>query len=102
MFAGQSNERKVTRPADPPIEQDKRQWWRDTTAARSFYDEVGGHQTFHAIVSRFYQLVREDEILSPASRTTSTPPRSDYGCSSNSIGAARGPTPISGAIRDCG
>ena len=32
---------------------------------RSFYDEVGGHDTFHAIVSRFYELVREDEILRP-------------------------------------
>ena len=32
---------------------------------RSFYDEVGGHDTFDAIVSRFYQLVREDEILIP-------------------------------------
>jgi hemoglobin len=32
---------------------------------QSFYDEVGGHDTFHAIVSRFYALVREDEILRP-------------------------------------
>ena len=32
---------------------------------QSFYDAVGGHDTFHAIVSRFYQLVREDEILRP-------------------------------------
>ena len=36
-----------------------------TQAQRSFYDEVGGQDTFHAIVSRFYQLVREDEILRP-------------------------------------
>ena len=36
-----------------------------TQAQRSFYDEVGGHDTFHAIVSRFYALVREDEILRP-------------------------------------
>ncbi len=36
-----------------------------TQPQRSFYDEVGGHDTFHAIVSRFYQLVREDEILLP-------------------------------------
>lgn len=36
-----------------------------TQVQRSFYDEVGGHDTFHAIVSRFYQLVREDEILHP-------------------------------------
>lgn len=36
-----------------------------TQVQRSFYDEVGGHDTFAAIVSRFYQLVREDEILLP-------------------------------------
>ena len=36
-----------------------------TQPQRSFYDEVGGHDTFNAIVSRFYQLVREDEILRP-------------------------------------
>lgn len=36
-----------------------------TEAVLSFYDEVGGHETFDAIVSRFYQLVRQDEILRP-------------------------------------
>jgi hemoglobin len=36
-----------------------------TKPARSFYDEVNGDETFRAIVSRFYQLVREDEILRP-------------------------------------
>lgn len=36
-----------------------------TQPKQSFYDAVGGHDTFHAIVSRFYQLVREDEILRP-------------------------------------
>jgi hemoglobin len=36
-----------------------------TDLQRSFYDEVGGAETFHAIVGRFYQLVREDEILRP-------------------------------------
>lgn len=30
---------------------------------QSFYDAVGGADTFHAIVSRFYQLVAEDDIL---------------------------------------
>src|ERR1700694_5822447 len=33
------------------------------TAQQSFYDAVGGAGTFNAIVSRFYALVREDEIL---------------------------------------
>src|ERR1700754_1280978 len=36
-----------------------------TEVQLSFYDEVGGAETFRAIVSRFYQLVREDEILRP-------------------------------------
>jgi hemoglobin len=36
-----------------------------TNVQRSFYDEVGGAETFRSIVSRFYQLVREDEILRP-------------------------------------
>jgi hemoglobin len=36
-----------------------------TEPARTFYDEVNGDETFKAIVSRFYQLVREDEILRP-------------------------------------
>ncbi|OBK18509.1 globin [Mycobacterium asiaticum] len=31
----------------------------------SFYDAIGGAQTFDAIVSRFYQQVAEDEILRP-------------------------------------
>ncbi|MBV8930333.1 MAG: globin [Mycobacteriaceae bacterium] len=35
----------------------------DQVEQQSFYDAVGGHDTFHKIVSRFYQLVREDEIL---------------------------------------
>ena len=36
-----------------------------TEQPTSFYDEVGGAETFRAIVSRFYQLVRDDEILRP-------------------------------------
>jgi hemoglobin len=32
---------------------------------QSFYDAVGGAATFHAIVSRFYEQVAEDEILRP-------------------------------------
>lgn len=38
---------------------------RVTQSARSFYDEVGGHDTFATIVSKFYELVRDDEILRP-------------------------------------
>src|SRR5215469_482050 len=36
-----------------------------TVEQQTFYDEVGGAPTFHALVSRFYELVREDEILRP-------------------------------------
>lgn len=31
----------------------------------TFYDAVGGAETFRAIVARFYELVREDEVLLP-------------------------------------
>ncbi len=31
----------------------------------SFYDEVGGHETFAAITKRFYEEVARDEILHP-------------------------------------
>ncbi|HEY0637731.1 MAG TPA: globin [Pseudonocardiaceae bacterium] len=31
----------------------------------NFYDEVGGHETFVAIVDRFYELVAKDELLRP-------------------------------------
>lgn len=32
---------------------------------QSFYDAVGGHETFDKIVSTFYELVRDDEVLRP-------------------------------------
>src|ERR1700751_549001 len=37
----------------------------DSTTQQSFYDAVGGAETFNAIVSRFYALVSEDDILRP-------------------------------------
>ena len=36
-----------------------------TEAQLSFWDEIGGAETFQTLVSRFYQLVRDDEILRP-------------------------------------
>jgi hemoglobin len=36
-----------------------------TDDPRSFYDEVGGAETFRDLVARFYTLVRDDEILRP-------------------------------------
>lgn len=32
---------------------------------KSFYDAVGGAETFRTVVSRFYELVRDDEVLRP-------------------------------------
>jgi hemoglobin len=32
---------------------------------QTFYDAVGGAQTFRTIVSRFYESVRQDEVLRP-------------------------------------
>lgn len=37
----------------------------ETVETESFYDAVGGADTFHRIVSRFYALVAEDELLRP-------------------------------------
>ncbi|MEP6981518.1 MAG: globin, partial [Nakamurella sp.] len=31
----------------------------------TFYDEIGGHQTFEAIVGGFYRRVADDPILRP-------------------------------------
>ena len=35
------------------------------TSLETFYEQVGGEQTFDRIVSRFYQEVAEDELLRP-------------------------------------
>jgi len=32
---------------------------------QSFYDAIGGADTFHTIMSRFYALVADDELLRP-------------------------------------
>lgn len=61
VFAGQIRELRVT--SDPPgrgvhngeVSEDP----------QSFYDAVGGAETFRTIVARFYELVREDEVLRP-------------------------------------
>jgi hemoglobin len=72
VFAGQSDELPVT---PPPFSAASRVGSAsgdngDVTgnvpgSAQSFYDEVGGGETFRAIVSKFYELVRDDEILRP-------------------------------------
>jgi hemoglobin len=35
------------------------------TKPQQFFHEVGGAETFHAIVGRFYQLVADDPVLRP-------------------------------------
>ena len=61
MFAGQIREHRVTSAASCTgvhngwVPQDQ----------QTFYDAVGGAETFRTIVSRFYELVRADEVLRP-------------------------------------
>ena len=38
---------------------------RSMPSARTFYDEVGGHDTFVRLVARFYSGVRTDPVLAP-------------------------------------
>lgn len=35
------------------------------SVAETFYDAVGGAETFHTIVARFYEQVADDEVLRP-------------------------------------
>jgi hemoglobin len=36
-----------------------------TTPAENFYEAVGGYETFHKIVARFYEEVAKDPVLRP-------------------------------------
>jgi len=38
---------------------------RSLPSARTFFDEVGGHETFTRLVARFYAGVRQDPVLAP-------------------------------------
>ncbi|MCF6506489.1 globin [Blastococcus sp. MG754426] len=38
---------------------------RSLPSARTFYDEVGGEETFRRLVQRFYAAVRTDPVLQP-------------------------------------
>jgi hemoglobin len=38
---------------------------RSLPSARTFYDEVGGAETFRRLVERFYAAVRTDPVLQP-------------------------------------
>ncbi|MFD0922901.1 globin [Saccharopolyspora rosea] len=35
------------------------------TSVETFYEQVGGEETFHRIVARFYEEVAKDELLRP-------------------------------------
>ncbi|GAA1469485.1 globin [Microbacterium thalassium] len=37
----------------------------DASAPLSFYDEIGGHETFATLVAAFYRGVADDEVLRP-------------------------------------
>ena len=37
----------------------------DVSSPQTFYDAVGGHETFVAIVHRFYEQVADDPVLRP-------------------------------------
>ncbi len=37
----------------------------DTTQERTFYEQVGGEETFRRLVHRFYEGVAEDPLLRP-------------------------------------
>ena len=38
---------------------------RSLPSARTFFDEVGGHETFRTLVARFYAGVRADPVIAP-------------------------------------
>ncbi|WP_435735519.1 globin [Cellulosimicrobium sp. PMB13] len=52
--AGLTNGAVPTGPAAPP-----------TRPSRTFYDEVGGHETFVRLVDAFYEGVAQDPVLRP-------------------------------------
>ncbi len=48
----------------------------------TFYEAVGGEETFHRLVHRFYRASRKTPTFAPCTpRRTSAPPRSGCGCS---------------------
>ncbi|MEZ0053626.1 hemoglobin [Mycobacterium sp. MAA66] len=55
----------MTNAAAAPAGRPGASWTMVFVTEQSFYDEVGGAPTFEALVSRFYELVRDDEILRP-------------------------------------
>ena len=108
VFAGQSGEQPMT-PSWPTAARQRRRATGDNGAVtdrlqRSFYDEVGGAETFRS--DRVAVLPAGPRGRDPATavprRTISTAPRNGCGCSSSSTGAARAPTPTSAAIPGCG
>ena len=86
-------------PARPP---QNRRTGRDPPPPPSFYDEVGGRDTFVRLVHEFYRGVADDPVLRPMyPRRTSVLPRTGCGCSSSSTGAVPRRTATSADIRGC-
>jgi hemoglobin len=65
VSAGQPGEQRVTSRLGADVAATASQNGGVSDTPQTFYDEIGGADTFHTIVSRFYQLVREDEVLLP-------------------------------------
>ena len=70
---------------------------------QTFYDAVGGHATFVALVKRFYEGVASDP---PLRACIPSPillrPKSGFGCSWSSTGEVRPPTASNVGIPGCG
>ena len=69
----------------------------------SFYETVGGEETFRRLVHAFYQGVAGDPVLRPVYPSKDSGPlRSICDSSSCSTGGARAPTASSAGIPGCG
>ncbi len=72
------------------------------SSEQTFYDLVGGEETFNRLVRRFYEGVREDPVLKPSiPTTTSRAPKIVCACSWCNIGVAPIPTASSAATPGC-
>jgi len=66
VFPGQIREHRVTWVApEAGVHNGEVTETQSNGDGQTFYDAVGGAETFRTIVSRFYELVREDEVLLP-------------------------------------
>ena len=64
------------------------------SSPQTFYDAVGGHDTFRQIVHRFYEQVAEDPVLRPLY------PEEDLGPAEDRLRMRHAPFPIGPLERD--